>query len=462
MLHQQSILNKNSFWILLALIAAIGTILVGITDISVISIPSAVFALGSIILAFRSPLALLVALIIVRMSLDYSSQYISITLNDITLSLSQLMGIGIALLGILVAIIHHKKIAPFPLKTPFLIIGMWGIATLTYSIAPKTTLQELLRFFDLSILAFIAYVSVKTAHDFRTILAAIMISSVLPILFGFYQYAFGIGLTDENVALPRIFGTFSHPNVYSLYLFTLIACASIFLIAYAKNQRERLLSSFIIAAAGIALFLTFARVAWVALALFIFLLSLFRYRALLLPLILIPLILFAASDTFRSRITESFNPTPDSSIVWRTTLWNDVTSYARQKNLTTFGSGFDTFPTLSESLRGDSFGPNEPHNDFVKFFVEGGIIGSIIFAMYLFALLLIMIRRFLQTTQKSATQNAYGILILLFIALEFSAITDNVFKNTPVQWLFFITLGALLALSENEKASAINQQARSL
>jgi len=42
-------------------------------------------------------------------------------------------------------------------------------------------------------------------------------------------------------------------------------------------------------------------------------------------------------------------------------------------------------------------------------------------------------------------------MFIFFLTLELSALTDNIFKNTPVQWLFFTAFGALLALSEKKK-----------
>lgn len=446
------ILRQASFWVFTLTLAAFGMVAALGLGLPLFLPAALAFSAAAVILAFRAPLALLALLIVVRMSLDYSSQYMSLTLFDITLTLSQLMGVGIAVLGLVIAALHKRLLPDFPLKTPFLILAAWGALTLAYSIAPKNTLQELLRFFDLYALAFLAYVAIRSADDFRITLRAILVSSILPITFGAYQYLFHIGLTDENVSIPRIFGTFSHPNVYSLYLFAIIVLSALAFLAYDRSRQEKLISLLFLCASSGMLFLTFARVAWVALAVFIFLLAIFRYRILLLPLMLAPAVLLFFSPAFQARVDESLHPNPDSSIVWRQTLWHDVTEYAKQKDITLFGAGFDTFPRFSESLRGTALGPNEPHNDFVKFFVEGGAVGLVVFVAYLLSLLVIMIRRFRQAAPESPLRVAYGILILFFLALELSALTDNVFKNTPVQWLFFIALGALLALSKNEKA----------
>lgn len=406
----------------------------------------------SIILLFRAPILLLFGLIIVRMSLDYSSQYVSFTLYNITLSFSQLLGVGIAFLGFVILILKRNLLLRYPLNIPFLTLFLWGGLTLSYSLYLKVTLQELLRIFDLFALGFLAYVTIRETVNFKHLLHTFFLSSILPVLFGLYQYAFHIGLSDENVSILRIFGTFSHPNVYSLYLFALIVFGSLYLLLFAESGIKRIIMLGVLGIFSAMLILTFARVAWIALFLFVFLISLFRYRLLLFPLFLLPFVLYVFSPAFQARVTESFTPDPDSSLVWRQTLWKDVTRYSIQEERLLLGSGMDTFPKVSESVRGTNHGPNDPHNDFVKFFVEGGLVGVGIFILYLVSLGYLMIKKYRASRPGSALRLAFGIMFIFFLTLELSALTDNIFKNTPVQWLFFTALGALLALSEQKAA----------
>ncbi|MEI9966761.1 MAG: hypothetical protein WDN67_03965 [Candidatus Moraniibacteriota bacterium] len=129
-----------------------------------------------------------------------------------------------------------------------------------YSISASTTLREVLRLFDLFTLSFFAYAFTKSREDTRTLLAGVFASSLLPILFGLYQTLFGIGFSDETVSIPRIFGTFSHPNIFSLYLFCVIVFAFLYLITFARVRSERLTLSIFLGILLIMLLLTFARV----------------------------------------------------------------------------------------------------------------------------------------------------------------------------------------------------------
>ncbi len=404
-----------------------------------------VFGIISLILLLRAPLILLCLLFIVRMSLDYSSQYLSLTLFNITLSLSQLLGLAIAFLGILFIILHFQRFLRFPLLVPFLILTIWGLFTLTYSISTNSTSYELLRFFNLFVIGFMAFISVTRYRDFRTLLHAIFLSSILPIAFGLYQFSFGIGLQDENVSIPRIFGTFSHPNVYSLFLFALVALTILYFFVYAKTRESRLMIVSYLALLMVTLLLTYARIAWIALFIFLFLLSIWRFRLLLIPLVLFPIILITFSVSIQDRVNEALHPTPDSSITWRKNLWNDMILKTDFENRELLGTGMDTFRISSEELRGLRFGSNDPHNDFVKFYVEGGLVGVIVLIAYISSFLFLIIHIY-QKTPSHSLRTLATIAGFVILTLLLSSLSDNIFKNTPVQWILWTMLGGLLAL----------------
>ncbi|NTV54970.1 MAG: hypothetical protein HGA16_00510 [Candidatus Moranbacteria bacterium] len=399
------------------------------------------FSVGAVILFFIRPDLFLFLFLIIRMSLDYSSQYITITLFDVTMSFSQILGIAIAAMGLLLVIREGKRLRTFPLLSPFLIIAVWGIASTIGSIAVPSSAQEILRIFDLFVIAFFSYSVIRTETAFRRLLIASTLAFIVPIGVGIYQLANGIGFQDEAVDIPRIYGTFAHPNVFSLSLVAAFAVQTTFLLSYARNRMEKTLSTVALLIIGIALLLTYSRVAWVALAIFLFLLALARFRKLLIPLILLPLMLIAVSSTMRDRVLESFNPKPDSSIVWRQTLWNDVTKKTYLDGREWYGYGISTFPKVSEDLRGIRLGSNDAHNDYVKFFIDGGYTGLIAFLAYIVLILFSMLDRYRPMT-AGPLKDTLGILLLLFLSLEASAFSDNVFKNTPLWFLFFAILGA--------------------
>ncbi|MBP9751716.1 MAG: O-antigen ligase family protein [Candidatus Moranbacteria bacterium] len=393
---------------------------------------------------------LLFALIFARMSLDFSSQYVSISLFDVTISLSQALGIAIALVGAALIASERKRLRSFPLAVSFGIILFWGLFSLSYSIAPQTTAQDLLRVFGLFSVGFLAFISTENLRNFRSVVTVLFAASILPVALGIAQFFLGIGFSDENVSAPRIFGTFAHPNVYSLFLFSIVATTILFLAIYARFPKSRAIGWIFLGCSSLALLLTFSRVAWVALFVFLVLLALWRVRVLLLPLLLAPIVLLTFSEPVRDRVAETFDPTPDSSIVWRQTLWVDTIRMAHIDGRQWLGTGLETFPKVSENLRGIRFGSNEAHNDFVKFFIEGGYVGLAAFVLYLLSILSIITLSYRRATD-TRLKTVFGFLGILFFAMILSMTTDNIFKNTPLWWVFFALLGAALGALRRER-----------
>ncbi len=403
----------------------------------------------SIILFFKDPLLLLCSLIIIRMSLDYSSNFLYFKIaENVSLSLSQLVGIAIALLGGMLLIFKRKNLKNFSLLLPFLIMILWGGFTLFFSVSPKESFQEIVRIFDLLVVSALAFTSITSKKDFKKLLLAILISAFLPIIFGVYQFIFNIGFQDNSVSIPRIFGTFSHPNVFSMYLFGIISLAFLYIFTVAENKKARFFCGLFVLVNTIILLLTYTRIAWIALLFFIGVLGVMRFRKLIIPLIIIPILLFAFSPEFQKRISETINPSADSSIVWRENLWKDAINKTIADKDTLTGSGINTFPIISQSARGIALGSNESHNDFVKFFIEGGLLGLGVFIIYLGTIISILLKQKKLNRKNPKLALVFEILLVMFLAIIISSLSDNIFKNTPLQWIFWITLGGSLALAK--------------
>ncbi len=408
---------------------------------------------GLFILFNERPLVFFALLLIARMSLDYSSQFVTITIKDFSFSLSQILGLAIALLGIYVIYLYHQKCASFPLNRAFGLLVLWGALTLPYSLSPSVSVTEIIRIFDLYTISLLAYLFVKKQDDFRTLLVTLLVSGIAPGLVALYQYFNHIGFVDADVSIPRIFGTFAHPNTLSLYLFTLLVVWLLyFRLFLAEHKNLHTFSPFLYIALFLILgllFLTFARVAWVITFLFVFILTFFRYPRLLVPLIITPLFLILVSSSFQDRIAESLSPDPDSSIVWRQTLWADVITKNIQDDRILIGSGINTFPLFTNTVRESLAGSNDAHNDFVKFYIEGGVIGLSVLILFYFLLMekLLTLKKRLS---DSFVQDITLILLTFTACLILASLSDNIFKNTPVMWIYFALFGALLSLTHTQ------------
>ena len=438
-----------------------GILLCGIS-IALVSLLSLIFNVSTIpfffmllcvmgiLLYIEKPLIFLALLIVIRMSLDFSAESTSYMLGDYSVSLSQILGLGITGIGLISVVRFRAQLFAFPLNTPFLIIFLWGLLSLSFSLSPLLGVQELLRLFSIWSISFLAYATVRSRDDARTLFFALFLSAFLPILFGIYQFINGIGLEDGNVSIPRIFGTFSHPNVFSLYLASLAGITILFSLSFAKDLKEKFYSGAYLILLVSTLILTYTRIGWIVLFLCFLFGAIKRFRLALIPRMLVPLLLYTFITPIRDRVDESLSPTIDSSLTWRQGIWHDTVSQTlADGNRSVFGYGMNTFPLVSENIRGMRLGSNDSHNDFVKFFVEGGYVGLMLF---LFSLGLIARTLFITSRHAISPdmKSAFILTIFLFTILEIAALSDNVFKNTPVQWLFFITASILFALQRKK------------
>ena len=420
---------------------------------------SLVYALGIALFligcyaSVKFPRGVLFGLIVLRMSLDYSSQYLAIPITyNVTLSLSQLIGILVFALGCLFLLVHGKKLKGISLIGAIVLLLGFGLANLTYSISPNETARELLRIADIALLFCMAYSAIKTQRHYKMLLETIMVSSIVPSLLALYQYFNGIGFVDETVQIPRIYGTFSHPNVLSLYLFIVIALTTLYYVLFAKSQVKKIGVFMLIAFYAVLLLLTYTRIAWIALFAFLFIVIWFSNRKLIAPLVLIPLALYVFVLPVQERINRALYSSPTDSVAWRQTLWQDNIRQTIIHDKWLLGYGINTFPLVSENLRGQALGSNDAHNDFVKFFVEGGVVGLGVFCLYLLAIFALLAKR-LRKAKNERERYAYLCLLAIFIGMLLASFTDNVFKNTPLQWIFWVLLGASLSSMLPQKKS---------
>lgn len=91
----------------------------------------------------------------------------------------------------------------------------------------------------------------------------------------------------------------------------------------------------------------------------------------------------------------------------------------------------------------------------MKFYIDGGIVGLTVFVLALlaFAFPVLRVRRL---TPSHSLKNMATLLALLMVTLVIASLSDNVFKNTPVQWILAIVTGGFLALYHHTYRPAAN------
>ncbi|MDD4289914.1 MAG: O-antigen ligase family protein [Patescibacteria group bacterium] len=451
-------LNKKIIIILEAILFVVSMFFISFFNLNIST------SLAIIILVILAPLFLiypyysLLLLLIVRNSTDLYAENMFLDFYFVSLNFSSILGIIIILWAIYVIFKEKINIFRIPLSVPWILFLLYSSTSLIYTIDFNSSLKFLTKLFDFYLLYIIFYNYLKNAENkykFRKyFILAVLLSFIVPIIFGFYQFIFHTGYIGPE-GLNRLFGTFTHPNIFS---FTLLLFLFILVILYTKDYRKKdkkekkLIFCLII----ITLFLlinTFTRSAWIGAILFIFLWLILYKKNKIFRIIyyicafsfLIFLIInyttlkyynFNNIDFIR-RITTS--DTSVSSSEWRFNSWKQMSIYVSQSPF--IGFGLDTYRTLREKQIYSTIyeDPYYAHNDYYQILIELGIIGLILYCNLLVQTFYQIYKKYLQKKDKAILLSLFGVIIIFSIGL-----VDNILMSTSLQWLIWSYIAFLL------------------
>lgn len=404
----------------------------------------ALFSALFILFIFMKPLRGLFFLIIIRPTLDiFTSQPILLIDNQYSLNIASLFAILAISFSLIVLIKNYKTLQNIPLKFPLFLFILVTFSSIFYSVDTVLSFAEWLRIISIFSLYTLGFTLIREAKDFQKIIYAIIFSVLLPGLVALYQFFTKTGMTivDEDIS-NRIFGTFAHPNLFAYYL-TLPLVLAIFLVLYTKkNQLKNFLLYLIIFFTAMLLTLTYTRGAWVAFLVTVFILGIVSYHKFLLGIITALVLIYFLTPAINTRVNNLFEYNPYSSVSWRINLWKDGISYAQKKLLTGYGLGTANKIILNE--RGEKFGSPDPHNDYLKILIENGLTGLLAYLFLIITLILKLIHDY-KKTMPSFYKNFLLLILGLSIALYSMSFADNILRNTALQWVFWVLLGALFS-----------------
>ena len=410
----------------------------------------------------------LLALIFIRPSIDIIG-YISIPDYPIIN-----LGSSIAIITIILSLIYlyiNKKFFDKTKPPLSIILSILLILYIVFSftgVSIATGLQETIRVLSFIILYFVGWVYVSKQNRFIDLIKLIIYSSIIPLIFAYIEYFSGSGLYTNPGFENRIAATFGHPNV--LAYFSVIILALIISIWLQKNNPMIKLEKEIFALIGIGyiivLLITFTRGAWFGLILFVILMSLaqypirtFKISSIIISstLILVLTYNFLASPNVLdlkpleqfpviNRITGLFNNDPSDSVIWRLNMWDDSYNKALDSPIIGFGTG--SSETIIEQTRGTFRGSLEVHNDYIKIFLEQGIIGFVLYIILILSILFNLYYRYLQDKDIYILTIAVLMTIIYIVSLW-----DNLLRGTVLMWILFLLLGGVLHYNQlNTKA----------
>ena len=296
--------------------------------------------------------------------------------------------------------------------------------------------------------------NIKDTAQVRKMVCALGVAAVLVVLYGFYQYVFGIDTSamkwvDGN-AFPelkkRVFSTWENPNILAGYLDIAICMAFAFLLKL-KEKRIRIALGIGLLCLAACLAMTYARGACLTIAVVLAGYGICKDWRILLGCIVVGGAILGLDPALAERLTSVFTKI-DTSSEMRLALWDSTLAMIQDHPFLGIGWGsyWMVYPGYDYYLQGAAVKIVHAHNLYLNYAAEIGIAGALAFLWYFFGTMLMALRTKVQESSELLAGLMLGIgLAILSIALN--GLTDDVLFNIPSSMLLWL-LCALAAAVE--------------
>ena len=330
-----------------------------------------------------------------------------------------------------------------PIGTALALFLVAGLLSVLSSTMPATSLIEWGRMAAAASMFFVLTRLLRRADQLRRTLIALALSSVIPILVALYGAVAG-GFSEQKGDFTRITSTFQQSNGFSRYLM-LVVVVSVAVLRYV-SPRVRIPVGLLAAGASVALLLTYTRSAWLATAAALFTVGALGSRRLLGGMVVVGLVVLVAVPSVSARFSDLFtNSDPEAaqthgnSLAWRFGYWTEIIPLAADNPIT--GIGLRVTGTLTDEGK-------EPHNDFLRAYLETGLLGLAAYT----ALIVALVRTARNAVRRASAGFPRG------VALGFAGVTtgfilvsvvSNVISQLIFLWYFFALAAAAEAISRH-------------
>ena len=263
-----------------------------------------------------------------------------------------------------------------------------------FSIFPAESMKYLLFYVTCFLLVLIIFTAMKNGRNLERFLEVFLIGVTFTGLYGIYQMIVGIpfnpSFTDLklNEGMPgRVFSSMGNPNNYA-ELLVMTFPFFLAIIFNSKTTMKKVIYGILALPPLITLIFTGSRSGWVAFALSIFIVMLFKNWKLIpiiiaLGIIALPVIPLFAPFVYK-RILTMFNSN-DSSINYRFLIWNTYMPMMKDYWVNGVGLGSALFMRVLQRYNTNmllNVIPPHTHNLFMEIWIETGFIGLLSFIWF--------------------------------------------------------------------------------
>ena len=283
----------------------------------------------------------------------------------------------IAITMFLVILKKEYKLFP-PNVLPLYLLLYFSICSFLNSTDIILSIANILKIFTGVAMYVLTYNAVKSPEDAKKVLWGLQISTIIPMLYGYYQYFTGTGSSYGGDIANRVGSFFHQPNAMGEFI-CINLCASFLLLFIEKTRWKRIALFIIIGSMLVSLLLSLHRGSWIALstAFIIAYFPFFKKVKLRWYLISGLLIVITAMPIIINRFNQlsQINQWGQSRNTFsgRVDFWKILLKMVPEHPFVGYGIGITEkmFPTI-------------PHNDFIRLLFETGVFGVFFYIIYIF------------------------------------------------------------------------------
>ena len=400
-----------------------------------------------------------------------------IPLAPLAAMVALLLGCAAMLLRLRIDRSFHLRRLPYDAPALlFVVIGLLSVA-----VAPDKAFS-FYNFYHLVPIYALTYLLVgqtlRKTRELQRVAFAMALSAALVILYGFYQFIFGIDISSmkwvDGEAFPelskRVFSTWENPNILAGYL-DIVACIAVGLIGVLQRG-WRILAILLLAATLACLGMTYARGACLVVAVVLAGYGALRDWRILLGIVVVGAGALLVDPVLADRLLSVFTRV-DTSSEMRLAFWESTVAMVMDHPFLGIGWGmyFMVYPEYDFYLQGAPVQIVHAHNMYLNYAAEIGIPGALSFLWFFFGSLVLALRVPRKTPPWEAVLAAHehawktvadvraalgrwrrrrfveGLstgLGLAFISVALNGLTDHLLFNIPSSMLLWM-LAAMTA-----------------
>jgi O-antigen ligase len=350
-----------------------------------------------------------------------------------------------------------------------IIVAAWlcawtAVAVNTNGVSTETA-REGVREGSIIALGFIIY----NARDSITAPIAgrlVQFAGVIPALLALFQLATHTGMNiDGNI---RSNGTFAHPNSAAVF-FAVAATISVWRYLDTGHRWPDALLALIFAVALLSTYSIDGLGTLIAMLVVLSALHIGSFREKLVPAVIAAAVLLAFFATplgaqriakeSTTNVASAEREEANSTLAWRLYKWK--TLLAVWERAPVFGQGLGTTVT-EEGISGNEFAGDLPHNEYIRYLVETGVVGLALLLGALAALMRTLIRgQRLGRLSRLGTSNVPGLALAIMVGILINAIADNTILYSAACYAAVLIVAVALSLANIEAATDSRVRVRS-